>query len=194
MSVCPRPLPIRNVVKTQPSRWLTSEWDQHTKQIKRWTLKTALLSQIVLSLLSTPDFIFFTRLICPCDYVPILLAVKTFIVGFMKWIACNVKRFCKDQFFPSPLTSQVTFKTVCAEVYSLKAKLDAVFYWSLPKMLNYKQLKWEQGKTGREIHNETHIHILDQGKILQRQMTSYSLLHLSQNDDRRYFYAFFLSK
>lgn len=160
-------------------------------RLKRWTLKSVFK---LVSLLSTPDFVFFTRLICPCDYVPILVAVKTFIVGFIKRIAGDVKQLCKDHFFPSSLTSQVTFKTVCAEVYSLKAKLGTVFYCSLPTMLNCKQLEWEQGKMGRDIHNETHVHILDQGKILRRQMTSYSLCHLSQNDDRRYFYAFSLPK
>lgn len=73
--------------------------------------------------------------------MPILVAVKTFIVGFIKRIAGDVKQLCKDHFFPSSLTSQVTFKTVCAEVYSLKAKLSVVFYCSLPTMLNCKQLE-----------------------------------------------------
>ena len=40
------------------------------------------------------------RLICPYNYVPIHLAVKTFIVGFIKWIAYGVKPFCKDHFPP----------------------------------------------------------------------------------------------
>lgn len=71
--------------------------------------------------------------------MPILVAVKTFIVGFIKRIAGDVKQLCKDHFFPSSLTSQVTFKTVCAEVYSLKAKLGVVFFCSLPTMLNCKQ-------------------------------------------------------
>lgn len=71
----------------------------------------------MLLLLPTPDFTFLTRLICLYNYVPILLAMKTFIVGFIKQTACDVKQFFKDCFFSSSsLTSEVTFMIVSSEV------------------------------------------------------------------------------
>ena len=46
--------------------------------------------------------------------MPSLLEMNTFIVGFIKGIAYDVKQFCKDHFFSSSLTSQVTFKIMCS--------------------------------------------------------------------------------
>ena len=96
--------------------------------------------------------------------MPSLLEMNTFIVGFIKGIAYDVKWFCKDHFFFLFFNFSDYFQDCVLLRYTLKAKQGTVFYCSLPKMQNYKQVEWQQGKGERATQGNTQS-LSEQGQL-----------------------------